>query len=278
MSRAVVVLHGQFGRATLYSLNKPMATHAHREAHLIFLVQGAPASATVSDRRAAVTAGQAVAVNPWQPHSFEPGDPEHGSLFLILYIKPIWFLECGRSAESALRFGRTEIVVSGQIERLLNLVASLLLEADGKDLLDGYLFELTRECFHQSWQWTDGSAQTLMVGRWPAVRDYRIRNSIALMSERVGDALVLDDIAREAGLSRPHFYKLFREHVGLTPNIFLNTLKMETSIDRLTQSSDLVTDIALDLGFSSQASFTRFFSTNVGIPPTDYRRVTQMWR
>ena len=29
----------------------------------------------------------------------------------------------------------------------------------------------------------------------------------------------------------------------------------------------------LDLGFASQASFTRFFTSNVGIPPTDYRRV-----
>jgi AraC-like DNA-binding protein len=278
MSRAVVVLHGQFGRATLYSLNKPMATHAHREAHLIFLVQGPPATVTVSGQARAVTPGQAVAVNPWQPHSFEPGDLHHGSLFLIFYIKPIWFLECGRSAESALRFGRTEIAVSGQIPRLLSLSSTLLLEAETNDLFDGYLFELSRECFHQSWQWTDGRTPAPINQLWPAVRDYRIRNSIELMSRRVGDALVLDEIAREAGLSRPHFYKLFREHVGLTPNIYLNTLKMEASIDRLTQSSDLVTDIALDLGFSSQASFTRFFSTNVGIPPTDYRRVTQMRR
>jgi transcriptional regulator GlxA family with amidase domain len=34
-----------------------------------------------------------------------------------------------------------------------------------------------------------------------------------------------------------------------------------------------VTDIGLELGFSSQASFTRFFATNVGIPPSEYRRV-----
>lgn len=58
----------------------------------------------------------------------------------------------------------------------------------------------------------------------------------------------------------------------MTPNIYLNTLRMETAIERLTGSNDPVTSIGLDLGFASQASFTRFFATNVGVPPSDYRR------
>ena len=41
-------------------------------------------------------------------------------------------------------------------------------------------------------------------------------------------------------------------------------------------TSKSVTEIGLDLGFASQASFTRFFSSNVGIPPTDYRRVANI--
>lgn len=276
MSRAIAVLHGQFGRATLYQLNKAMATHAHREAHLAFLLEGAPCEITVSGNANSANFEQTVAVNPWQPHSFEPGDYENGSLFLVLYIKPIWFLECGRSAESALRFGRSAIATNGQIRRLVALVASLLLDEDSSDLFDGYLYELTRECFEQSWQWTSPEEVHALTGRWTGVRDFRIRNSIQLMRDRLGDEFVLDDIARDSGLSRPHFYKLFREHVGLTPNLYLNTLKMETSIDRLTLSDDRITDIGLDLGFASQASFTRFFTSNVGIPPTDYRRVTHM--
>ena len=106
------------------------------------------------------------------------------------------------------------------------------------------------------------------------MRDFRIRNAIRLMSERVTDDCVLDRIARDAGLSRPHFYKLFRQNIGLTPNMYLNTLRLERSIDRLTRSADPVTSIGLDLGFASQASFTRFFSNNIGIAPTDYRRVS----
>jgi transcriptional regulator GlxA family with amidase domain len=51
---------------------------------------------------------------------------------------------------------------------------------------------------------------------------------------------------------------------------------MERAIDSLTSTHKSVTDIGFDLGFSSQASFTRFFTTNVGIAPSDYRRVAHL--
>lgn len=272
MSTALAVYHGNFGRVALYKLNKPLATHAHREGHLVFLVNGVDSAMDISETRRPLTANSGTAVNPWQPHNFLPGNTLVGSVFLTLYINPIWFLEFGRSGTSALRFGRNTIEVTAQIQRLVSLVTTLLLEDEQGDLFDGYLYELTRESFEQTWQWTQGE---MSVGeQWQRVSDYRIRNSIRLMKERIGDELALNDIAREAGMSRPHFYKLFRQNVGLTPNMYLNTLKMETSIGRLTQSADSITEIGFDLGFSSQASFTRFFTSNVGIPPTDYRRAT----
>lgn len=275
MSTALAVYHGNFGRATLYRLNKPLATHAHREGHLVFLVDGCAAHMDISDKRRPLDTNFATAVNPWEPHNFVPGDMIGGAVFLTLYIKPIWFLEVGRSASSALRFGRNSIELTGQVRRLVNLVSSLLLEDEQTELFEGYLYELTRECFDQSWQW-DCDDPT-HVSDWRRVSDFRIRNSIRLMKERIGDELALDHIARDAGLSRPHFFKLFRQNVGLTPNMYLNTLRMETSLDRITMTQDSITDIGLDLGFSSQASFTRFFTANVGIPPTNYRRATMVY-
>ena len=272
MSTALAVYHGEFGRATLYRLNKPLATHAHREGHLVFLIDGVESAMDISGIRQRLALNSGTAVNPWQPHNFLPGDIVNGSVFLTLYINPIWFLEFGRSATSALRFGRNKIEVTGQVQRLVSLVTTLLLEDEQGDLFDGYLYELTRECFDQTWQWTLG--ETSVGEGWPRVGDYRIRNSIRLMKERIGEELALNDIARDAGMSRPHFYKLFRKNVGLTPNMYLNTLKMESSIGRLTTTRDSITTIGFDLGFASQASFTRFFTSNVGIPPTDYRRAT----
>jgi AraC-like DNA-binding protein len=61
--------------------------------------------------------------------------------------------------------------------------------------------------------------------------------------------------------------------MGLTPNLFLNTILMERALDRLVHSFTPVAEIGFDLGFSSQSGFTKFFSANVGMAPTDYRRV-----
>ena len=271
MSNALAVYHGPFGRASLYNLNKAMATHAHREGHLAFLVEGKTCSIQVGEDECEVSRDLANAVSPWQPHCFRPGDDGAGTLFLVLYIRQGWFVEVSRRARTALSFGRSRIEVDGRIQALVQRSARLLLDEAPGDRFAGCLSDLTQECFEQSWtRAPDTGAAWHNV---PVVRDFRVRNSIRLMGERLGDEIDLDRIARDAGLSRPHFYKLFRQHVGVTPNLYLNTLRMETAIERLTRSDDAITTIGLDLGFASQASFTRFFASNVGIAPTDYRRV-----
>ena len=108
------------------------------------------------------------------------------------------------------------------------------------------------------------------------VIDFRVRNSMRLMEELLGANIELDAVARGAGLSRPHFYKLFRTQTGLTPNLYVNTLLMEHAIDRLVGSEISVADIGYDLGFSSQSGFTRFFAANVGMAPTKYRQVAHV--
>ena len=271
MSTALAVYHGAFGRATLYKLDRPLATHAHREGHLIFHVSGEPSRFVVSGQALALMPRSAVAINPWQPHSFEPGDRQRNGLILVLYIRPIWYFEIGRCARTAFRFGRSSVNVTLDIHRLVQLIAAMLLDDEISALFDGHLYQLAQTCFDQTWQ--SAPDRNCSMGAWTRSRDYRIRNSIRLMHERMSDELVLDDIARDSGLSRPHFYKLFLQHVGLTPNTYLNTLRMETAIERLIRSADSVTAIGLDLGFAAQASFTRFFTSNVGIPPSDYRRI-----
>ena len=274
MTHALAVRHGQFGRACLYRMNKALATHAHREGHLTFLVQGVPFRQKIADEMFDGCGVEAVAINPWEPHDFQPVDQLEGALILVLYIKPTWFLQEGNDTSTSLRFGRTRIEVTRNIHRSVHLVTGMLLNEEAGDLLDGYLYELTRDCYEQSWQCQlDGPAQRVS---YTSVTDFRVRKSIRILSEKVGSEIVLDDVARESGLSRPHFYKLFREQIGVTPNLFLNTLRMEKALDYLATTSMSVTDISFDLGFSSQSGFTRFFSSNVGLAPSDYRRVAHV--
>ncbi|HSF64192.1 MAG TPA: AraC family transcriptional regulator [Paracoccaceae bacterium] len=271
MSTAVAVFHGVFGRVCLYSMDRAMVPHGHREGHLIFHVQGPPGHVVVDDVACPLSPGQAVAVSPWQAHYYRPVTLTEPTLSLVLYIRPGWFLEASRRAQASLRFGRTGVEVTDYLARLVYATAHSMLDPDRDDpAIEDRLCSLTQAAFDQSWQWTARGAA--FTGPALPKRDYRIRNALRLVQERLGDTLEIDDVARDVGLSRPHFFKLFREQVGVTPNIYLNALRMERAIERLAATSEAVSDIGLDLGFSSQASFSRFFIANGVVAPSAYRR------
>jgi AraC-like DNA-binding protein len=262
MSEAVAVLHGLFGRACLYRMNRTMVPHAHREGHLLFHVEGDPAEVCVDGCVVPLRPDKAVAVNPWQMHYYNQPVPGGRTLVLVLYIRPTWFRNAIGSRAPALRFGRAAIEVSEVRRRLIDVSAML----DRDPSINDWLLSLTEYCFEQSWRGSNSG------GRSAGVHDFRLRKAIQVLEQRVSEPVELDAVAREAGLSRPHFYKLFRQQVGITPNIYLNSLRMERAIERLTATSEAVAAIGLDLGFSSQASFSRFFIANGVVPPSAYRR------
>lgn len=272
MSHAIAVCHGEFGRAALYRLDKTIITHAHREGHLIFHVDGAAGTVNCGEQACPADAKNAVAVSPWEPHSFHvPDGEEH--ICLVLYIKPMWFLENSSSAEFALKFGRPDVELNDEIENLVTRLTSLLLENEDQAQFDRLLFGLTRTSFDLSWSRANSDSKGQTLDRFS---DFRVRRALRFIQERMGSEMEMEKLARSVGLSRPHFFKLFKQYMGVTPNVYMNTLRSERAIEELLNSEKSVTDIAFDLGFSSQASFTRFFSSNVGIAPSEYRRVAHV--
>jgi AraC-like DNA-binding protein len=276
MSSIISAFHGSFGRAFLYSLDREVVTHAHREGHLLFNISGPDAEMVVGDETLRLTPETAVAISPWQPHTYRPFNLDVPTITLVLYIDPQWFLEVSRSVTYALRFGRPKIEVCAQLDRLRRQIVKELMRSElNEGVLEQALYDLTHSSFNQSWQWMGNTFDNNLIDLG-TYRDFRIRKSIRLMRKAIGERLELDNIAREAGLSRQHFFRLFRQQIGVTPNLFVNTLRMEMAIRRLIDTGDSVTDIGHDLGFSSQASFSRFFISNSVVPPTEYRRAAQL--
>jgi AraC-like DNA-binding protein len=272
MSRAVAAVHGQFGRAVIYKLNRPFNIHAHREGHLIFHLSGEDGGVLVSGARCRTTKESVIAVSPWEPHNFVPGDLDEGSIFFVLYVNPDWFAP--RGGETPLRFGRSEFARTLALDAQIHRVSALVFAGERPTILDCELRSLIHVCYEETWRQKDSGEGRCLPGQ--AAIDFRVRKSMRLMEESIGGNIALDVVARSAGLSRPHFYKLFRTQTGLTPNLYINTLLMEQAIDKLVGSEIAVADIGYDLGFSSQSGFTRFFAANVGMAPTQYRRVAHV--
>ena len=199
---------------------------------------------------------------------FVPADLENGAIFFVLYVNAEWFAPNAASA-LGLRFGRTHFKRTAHLNKQIRRTAALVCGAPSLSSLDCELRQLIDACHAESWQQSQPPREARTT---TAVTDFRVRKCIRLMSESPGAEIELDSIARESGLSRPHFYRLFRTQTGVTPHLYLNTLIMENALDALVTSEAPVAGIGYDLGFSSQSAFTRFFAANVGMPPTDYRR------
>ena len=69
----------------------------------------------------------------------------------------------------------------------------------------------------------EGAFEGAPAARCHPGQDFRVRKAIDLMRAHVGKRICFDAIARSVGLSRPHFFALFKEQMNVTPNVYWNT-------------------------------------------------------
>lgn len=95
------------------------------------------------------------------------------------------------------------------------------------------------------------------------------------MDRSYADALDIEALARSVHLSRAHFIRSFRETFGETPHRYLQRRRLERAMALLRESDRPVTEICLDVGFSSLGTFSRTFHDVVGMSPSGYRQREQ---
>ncbi|MDE3113364.1 MAG: helix-turn-helix transcriptional regulator [Chloroflexota bacterium] len=78
-------------------------------------------------------------------------------------------------------------------------------------------------------------------------------------------------LARVAQVSEAHFIRSFRATFGETPHRYLQRRRVERAMFLLRESDRSVTDVCLDVGFSSLGTFSRTFREIVGETPSEYR-------
>jgi transcriptional regulator GlxA family with amidase domain len=92
-----------------------------------------------------------------------------------------------------------------------------------------------------------------------------------LADARYSEPLVVEDLARAAGLSRAHFSREFRRAFGESPHAYLLTRRLERAAALLRTTDRSIADICFTVGHQSVGSFTSSFTRTYGMPPTAYR-------
>jgi AraC-like DNA-binding protein len=92
------------------------------------------------------------------------------------------------------------------------------------------------------------------------------------MDREYARPLDVEALAAAAHLSRAHFIRRFRAAFGETPHRYLQRRRLERAMAMLRDTDKPVTEICMDVGFTSLGTFSRTFRHVVGTSPRAYRR------
>jgi AraC-like DNA-binding protein len=110
------------------------------------------------------------------------------------------------------------------------------------------------------------------AGWLAGLQDEFVGRALGLLHDRPAQAWTLDALAHEVSLSRSAFADRFNRFVGEPPMQYLARWRMQMAARLLTEGSAKVAAIALDVGYDSEAAFSRAFKKITGLSPTAWRR------
>ena len=105
----------------------------------------------------------------------------------------------------------------------------------------------------------------------PALAPWRLKRATELMMAHLADGLPIESLAHNVGLSSYHFLRAFAASTGQTPYQWMSVRRIERAKELLRHRDLSITQIALELGFSSSSHFSTRFRQITGSSPRDWR-------
>ena len=101
--------------------------------------------------------------------------------------------------------------------------------------------------------------------------DPAVGRAIALMHQNPSRAWTLEELAREAGVSRSVLAARFTQRVGWPPMQYLARWRVQVAARLLADGSSKVSAVGRDVGYESEAAFSRSFKRIAGVSPAAWR-------
>jgi AraC-like DNA-binding protein len=121
----------------------------------------------------------------------------------------------------------------------------------------------------RSWIEQDPAAQTGWLG---ALRDQQIGRALTLIHHDPARPWTVASLAHEVAMSRSAFAARFTELVGEPPMHYLARWRMSVALNWLKTDGAALGELALRLGYQSEAAFSRAFKRFIGVSPGAVRR------
>ncbi|GAA0564469.1 helix-turn-helix domain-containing protein [Chitinophaga japonensis] len=102
--------------------------------------------------------------------------------------------------------------------------------------------------------------------------DERIIKTLHHIHTNIDQPLNIEDLAALCFLTKDHFIRLFRKHMGCTPGKYINQKKIEKAQQVMLLKDVSIKDLAYSLGFENISYFNRLFKKTAGMNPGSYKK------
>ncbi|MDE2295440.1 MAG: AraC family transcriptional regulator [Gammaproteobacteria bacterium] len=110
------------------------------------------------------------------------------------------------------------------------------------------------------------------AGWLAGLRDPFVGRALSLMHGSPAHDWTIDELGRKVGLSRSVLAERFTDLLGMPPMRYLARWRMQIAASVLSDASSNIAAIAEQVGYESDAAFSRAFKKLVGVPPSEWRR------
>src|SRR5262245_41527458 len=109
------------------------------------------------------------------------------------------------------------------------------------------------------------------TGWLAGLRDPFVGKALSLLHGRSAQRWTMDELATEAGLSRSVLAERFTALVGIPPRHYLAKWRIQLASGLLSEGSNNIATVATEIGYGSEAAFSRAFKKVVGMSPSEWR-------
>ncbi|MFZ7172697.1 cupin domain-containing protein [Avibacterium volantium] len=160
------------------------------------------------------------------------------------------------------------------LEKLIDLfrleIAQNKKQLGGKSVINALCTVLFCDILRQYMQ--DKTAQ---MGLLAGLQDKKLAPVIEHILEKPAFDWNMENLAQLANMSRANFIRVFQKIMAITPGKFLTQIRMQQASMLLKSTQKNILAIALDIGYQSEAYFSRAFKQHYGISPNRYRKGEQ---
>jgi AraC-like DNA-binding protein len=110
------------------------------------------------------------------------------------------------------------------------------------------------------------------AGWLAGLRDPFVGKTLSLMHGKPAHDWTIEELAKDVALSRSVLAERFTDLVGMPPMHYLARWRMQIAAGLLSGGNTNMATIAAEIGYGSEAAFSRAFKKSVGVPPSAWRR------